>query len=133
MEIHLNIVAAERMFVKLECAIEKIAEIKRLFLGGSGAREFGKILDDTRRAAGLTVRKFQLAFGGVVLSLALAKKLGDANDGGQGIVQLVGDAGEHLPHCGEFFRLDKLLLQTLEIRNIAPGENYALDVPFFVR
>src|SRR5947207_13678787 len=120
------------MFVKLECAIEKIAEVKRLFLGGSGAREFEKILDDTRRAAGLPVRKFQLAFGGVVLSLALAKKFGNTKDGRQRIVQLMGDAGEHLPHCGKFFRLDKLLLQTLEIRNIAPGENHALDIPFFI-
>src|SRR5438309_6539360 len=99
-----------------------------LFLRRSGAREFEKILDDTSRAAGLTVRKFQLAFGGVVLSLALAKKLGDAKDGGQGIVQLVGDPGEHLPHCGKFFRLDKLFLQTLEIRNIATVDNYAVGV-----
>src|SRR5204863_9950492 len=98
MEIHLNIVAAQRMFVKLECALEKIAEDKRLFLGGSRAREFEKILDDTCRATGLAMRKFQLSSGGGVVSLRPAKTLGYAKYGCQGTVQLVGDTGEHPPH-----------------------------------
>src|SRR5439155_25993783 len=124
MEIHLNIVAAQRMFVKLECALEKIAEVKRLFLGGSRAREFEKILDDTRRATGLAMRKFQLAFGGVVLSLALAKKLGDAKDGGQGIVQLMGDAGEHQNHCGKLLLIDNVHLLTLDILKLVHVNNF---------
>ena len=44
----------------------------------------------------------------------------------------MGDAGEHLSHGGKFLGLDELFLQTLEIGNIAAGENYALDIALFI-
>src|SRR6267378_1177386 len=132
MEIHLDIVAAQRVFLQLQRALEKVVEIEGLFLWRSGAREFQKILDDARGAAGLAVRQFQLASGGIIGSFTLAEKLGNADDGSKGIIQLMGDAGVHLSHCGKFLGLDELFLQTLEIGNIAAGENYALDIALFI-
>ena len=76
--------------------------------------------------------QFQLAFGGIIGSFALAEKLGNAKDGSKGIIQLMGDAGKHLPHRGKFLRLDELFLQTLELGNVAAGENHALDIALLI-
>ncbi len=40
--------------------------------------------------------------------------------------------GKHLSHRGKFLRLDELLLEALEIGNIAAGENHAFGISFFV-
>ncbi len=73
-----------------------------------------------------------MAPGGVIGPFALAEKLSNAEDGGQGIVQLMGDAGEHLSHGGKFLSLDKLFLQPLEIGDIAAGENHAFNIALFI-
>src|SRR5216684_6197809 len=132
MEIYLDIVAAQGVFLQLECALEKVIEVEGPFLRGSGAREFEKILDDARGSAGLAVREFQLALGGVVGSFTLAEKLGNAEDGSKGIIKLMGDAGKHLSHRGKFLRLDELFLQALKVGNVAAGENHALDIALFI-
>ncbi len=41
-------------------------------------------------------------------------------------------AGEHLAHGGELLRLDKLLFQTLEFRDVAGGDHDAIDFAGFV-
>src|SRR5882672_2872173 len=120
------------MFVQLERALEEVIEVERFFLRRSGARKFEKVLDDARGAAGLAVCELKLALGGVVGSFTFAEKFGDTQDGCQRIVQLMSDAGEHLSHRSKLLRLDELFLQTLEIGNIAAGENHALDAALFI-
>ncbi len=66
MEIRFDIVAAERMIVELESAIDDGVEVERLLLGRSGTREFEKILDDAGGAAGLTMSHVELALGAFV-------------------------------------------------------------------
>jgi len=53
----------------------------------------------------LTVRKLQLAAHGGIDS-RIAQEFGDAQDGGKGIVEFMGDAGNHLTHGGEALGLD---------------------------
>ena len=62
---------------------------------------------------------FQLSFGAIVNTLAVAQEFAHAENGGEGVVELVGNAGEHLTHGGEFFSLDELLLEALDFRNVA--------------
>jgi hypothetical protein len=80
MEIHLDIIAAEGMFVQLKGALEKIVNVKSFLLRRCRAGEFEKILDDASGTAGLAVRKVKLALGGIVDASALAKEFGNAEN-----------------------------------------------------
>src|SRR6266446_4530934 len=124
-EFHLDVVAAERMLVQLQSALDEAVDVERFLVRGRGARELEEILDDARGAARLPMGEFQLSLGRVIGAFPLSEKLGDAEDSGERIVQLVGDAGEHLAHGGQFFRLDELLLKAFEVSNIAAGKNHA--------
>jgi len=73
-----------------------------------------------------------LVLGGIIGSWAIAEKLGNAQDGSKGIIQLMGDAGKHLPHGSKFLGLYELFFQTLKIGNVAAGENHALDIALFI-
>ena len=46
----------------------------------------------------------------------IAQKFAGAENGGERIVQFVGDTGEHLAHGGELFRLNELLFEALDLR-----------------
>src|SRR5450631_4728948 len=74
----------------------------------------------------------ELALGGIVEAFAFAEEFGDAEDGGERIVEFVGDAGEHLSHGGEFLGLDELLFQALEVGYVAAGDDDAVDLAGFV-
>ena len=89
-------------------------------------------MDNPRGTASLAVREFQLTPGGFIGSWTLAEKLGNAEDGGQRIIQLMGYTRKHLSHRGKFLSLDELFLQTLEIGNVAAGENHAFNIAFFI-
>ena len=77
------------------------------------------------------MREIELALEGFVRADAFAEEFCDAEDGGEWIVQFVGDAGEHLAHGGELFGLDELLLEALEVGDVAAGEDHAFDVAGF--
>ena len=131
-EINFDAVAAERVFVQLEGAIDNAIEIDGFFLWRSGPGKLEKILDDASGAAGLTVSQFELALGGFGIRLAFAQQFSDAENGSEGIVELVGDAGEHLAHGGEFFRLNELLFEAFEFGDVAAGKDDAFDFSGFV-
>src|SRR5690349_4165969 len=134
-KVHFDVVAAQGVFVKLERALDEIVDVEKLLLRRTGTREFEQVLHDARGAAGLAMGEIELAHEGFVLASlasALAKKFGDAEDGGERVVQFVGDAGEHLAHGGEFLGLDELLFEALEVGDVAAGEHHAFDVAGFV-
>src|SRR5208282_5860148 len=131
-EVDFNAVAAKGMLVQLQGAVYDVVEVEHLFLRRSGAREFQKVLHDARGAAGLTVSHFELALGAIVDALAIAEQFADAENGGERIVQFVSDAGEHLAHGGEFFSLDELLFEALELGNVAARDDHALDLAVFI-
>jgi hypothetical protein len=133
MEINLDIVSAERVFVQLESALDDAIEVDGFFLRRGGPGEFKKILDDARGAACLTMRQFELAFGGFVLRWTISKQFRDAENSGERVVELVRNTGEHLAHGGELFRLDELFLEPLEIGDIAPRKDHAFDFSGFIR
>ena len=68
----------------------------------------------------------------LVDALAIAQQFADAENGGEGIVELVSDAGEHLAHGGELFRLDELLFEALEFGDVAAGNDHAFDLAVFI-
>ena len=39
----------------------------------------------------------------------------------------MGDAGEHLAHGGEFFRLDQLFFEALHFRDVAARDDHTFD------
>ena len=127
-----DLIAPQGMFLQLEGALNEHIDVQRFFLRRSRAGKFQQILDNSRGAAGLPMSQFQLALHSFVGAGAFAKQFGDAKDGGEGIIQFVGYAREHLTHGGEFFRLDQLFFETLKIGNVAAGNNDAIDLVHFI-
>ncbi len=41
-----------------------------------------------------------------------SQEIRESHDGGEGVVEIVGDTGNELPNCRQFFRLDELVLQS---------------------
>src|SRR5580692_697494 len=78
------------------------------------------------------MREIELTLGRVVEADAFAEEFGDAENRGERIVELVGDAGEHLAHRGEFFGLDELLFEALHVCDVAAGNDDAIDFAGFV-
>src|ERR1700676_2705805 len=76
--------------------------------------------------------EIELALGGIFEAGPLAEKLGDAKNGGERIVELVGHAGEHLAHGRQFLRLDELFFQTFQLGDVAAGDDHAVDLAGFV-
>ena len=76
--------------------------------------------------------ELQLAFRGLVGCDSLTKKFCDPEDGSERIIQLVRHTSKHLSHGGEFFGLDELFLETLEIGDVATGKHHTLNITFFV-
>src|SRR5271169_4539269 len=111
------------MFVELQGAFDNGIEVQRLLLRRGGTGEFEEVLNDASGAASLTMRHFELALGAFINARAVAQQLADSENSGKGIVQFVSDARQHLAHGGKFFRLNKLLFETLELGNIAPGDD----------
>src|SRR5215470_18105525 len=119
------------MFVKLKGTLDDGVEIDGLFLRRSRSREFQQVLDDAGSAASLTVGEVELTLHGFVEAFALADQFRNAKNGGEGIIELMRDAGKHLAHGCKFFRLDQLLLETLQVGNVAAREDNSFDfVPF---
>src|SRR4030095_2181960 len=85
-------------------------------------------LNDAGSAARLPMCEIELALHGVVQAFALADEFSDTEDGGERIIQLMRDSGKHLAHRGQLFRLDQLFFETLQIRNITPGEHNSFDL-----
>ena len=122
-----DVVAAQGVFVELERALDDHVHIEGFFLGRGGARKFQKILDDAGGAAGLAMGHFQLAARVFVNALAIAEEFAGAENGGEGIVEFVGDAGEHLAHGGELFGLNELAFEALDLSDVAAGNDRAFD------
>ena len=118
--------------MKLKSAVNNAIEIDRFFLGRSGTGKFEKILNDARGAAGLATRDFKLALGGFGIGGAFAEQFRDAENGGERIVEFVGDPGEHLAHGGQFFGLDELLFEALEFGDVAARHDNAFDFAGFI-
>ena len=104
-EIDGDAIGAQGMFVKLKAALNQVAQLHGGLarLGRAGKRK--QALHDLSGAARLTMRKFKLAAHGGIDS-GIAQEFGDPQDGGKGIVQFMGDAGDHLAHGREAFGLD---------------------------
>ena len=73
LEFDADVVAAQRMFVELERALDEVADVERFFLWRGGAREFEQVLDDASGAAGLAMGEVELALGGFVDACAFAQ------------------------------------------------------------
>src|SRR5260370_7716653 len=73
------------------------------------------------------MRELQLALGIFLNRLRIPEELGDTENSGERIIQLVGDTREHLAHGRAFFRLNELLLKPLQLRNIPPGTDHPVD------
>ena len=84
-----------------------------------------------RGAARLAVRQIELAAGSFVGGL-IAHQFRNAQDGGQGIVELVRDSRNHLSHGGQPLGLNHLLLEPLLIGNIARRSDDARDATRFI-
>ncbi len=96
-----------------------------------GPGECQEILDDGGSAAGLLEDELHMALCGDI-RCAVAKQIGDAQDGGQRVIQLVGRAGQHLAHSRKLLLLRKLLFGELPIGDVAQRGHDARDFPRFV-
>src|SRR5579863_1087673 len=77
--------------------------------------------------------QIELTLDGLFEAFPVAEELGDAENGSERIVQLMGDAGEHLAHGSQLFRLNQLLFQTLEVGDVAAGKNNTVNLACFIK
>jgi hypothetical protein len=74
--------------------------------GGGGAREIDEVADGAADAGDLTFDEVEL-FGGVGFGLAAFEHLDDGAECGEGVADLVGDAGGEEAEGGHFFLVDE--------------------------
>ena len=117
-QVHVNLVGAQGMFVELQGAQQQVRQVQQGVARSRGARENQQALYDVRGAARLAMSEVQLA-AGVFVGGLVAQQLGNAQNGGQRIVEFVGHAGNHLAHGCEPLRLNELLLEPLLVGNVA--------------
>ena len=86
-------------------------------------REAQQVLDDVRRALGLLPDDRERLAQGRRHVGHLAQEIGEADDRGERVVEVVRDAGDELADGGHFFRLDELVLQSPPLRLIIEQEH----------
>ncbi len=92
-------------------ALRDVVEIHVAHVGRALASEREQIPHDARRALGLFVNHAQVIAVPRRRAGLLHEELGKTRDGGQGVVQLVGHAGDELPDGRELLRLEQLRFQ----------------------
>src|SRR5438477_1064866 len=132
-EVNLDLIAAKRMFVKLQSPFNDGSEINAFLLRRGWTGKLQQILHDAGGAASLTVREVQLALHGIVKAFALADQFGNAQNRGQRIIQFVRDSSQHLAHGGKFFGLDELFFEAFEVGNVAARKNDTFNFVVFIK
>src|SRR5207247_717958 len=87
------------------------------------AREGEQVLDDRRGALGLLADDLKRLLERGRDVARLGEEVAEANDGGQGIVQVVRHAGDQLTDRRHFLRLYELLLQPAPLRLVLEHED----------
>ena len=83
-------------------------------------------MDDLSGTARLAVGNFELTAGRIVRD-RITQQFGDPEDCGEGIIQLMGHAGDHLAHGRQPFALDQLVLHALGVGDVARRSNHTGD------
>src|SRR5579872_483192 len=125
-KINCDAIGAQRMFVKLQAALDQFTQIEANLARLRRARKSQEALHDLSGAARLAVGNFELPPGGI-FARGIAQEFGDAEDRGERIIQLMGDAGNHLAHSGKPLVLNQLLLHAPGIGNVARRSDDAGD------
>ncbi len=81
---------------------------------------------------GLAMGHFKLTLGTFIDAFAIPQQFADAKNGGERIIQFVGDACKHLAHSGKFFCLDQLFFKALDFGDVAAGDDHAFDFSRFI-
>ena len=121
-----NAIRAQRMFVKLQAALNQFAQIEANLARLGRARKSQEALHDLSGAARLAMGNFELPARGIIFR-GIAQKFGHAEHRGERIIQLMGDAGNHLAHSRKPFVLNQLLLHALGVGRIACRRDNAGD------
>ena len=105
-EVYGDVIAAQGMLVELQAALNQVAHLHGGLarLGRAGELE-QEVLNNLRGTARLTMGQFELPAAGVVGS-RVPEQFGHTEDGGERVIQLVGDSGDHLTHGREALGLD---------------------------
>ena len=106
---------AQVELAELDGAGDDGAQVEKLFFGGDLAREAEQVGDEDFGAAGLVADFFAKAAGAFGCAGIGLDQIGVAEDRGEGIIDFVRGACGKLAERGEFFSLDKLHLEALEI------------------
>ena len=109
---YVDVADAQIVVAEFEHALDQGVDVRGLLSGVAAAGEGQQVGDDLRRALGLAVDGLDLGAGGLVEVLE-EQKLGEAHDAGEGVVELVGDAGDELADTGHLLGLEEALLDEL--------------------
>ena len=93
--------------------VQRIADIDDLGPQGLAAREGQQLPDQIGRPIGVLLDLHDIGEGIILRPVAGQQQVAETDDGGQQIVEIMGDAAGQLPHRLHLLRLDELLLQRL--------------------
>src|SRR5260370_4424402 len=123
-KVYRDIALAQRVRLHLHGGLQELIEID---LAASGSRRPGEVLQvlhDFGRTPRLLVQNADLFVRGFA-DAAFLQQFRHAQNAGQGIIELVGEAADHLPHGRETFARNNLRFQLLLHRHIANANDHA--------
>ena len=101
-----------------------VVEIHRRLLGHALSREREEVAHDAAGPLGLVVDDPQVLARNVGMQLPLEQQLGQAGDGGQRVVELVGHAGDELADGRHLVVLDELRLHDALLGDVLDQQDH---------
>ena len=123
-EVEVDVLDAQVVAAQLQHSLEQGVQVHQALLGLAPSREREQVLDDLRRALGFAVDGLHVV-AGLLVQVAIEQQLGEAGDAGQGVVQLVRDAGDQLADARHLLRLQQSLLHQVLFRHVAQDDDDA--------
>ena len=105
---------------------QQVADLQHLGLHRLAAREGEQLADEAGRAVGARLDRQDLRVDGVAGLVRLQQQVGEADDRGQHVVEVVGDAAGQRADRLHLLRLGELLLERLRLGHVDHVEDRAL-------
>ena len=118
LDLRLDVPQPEIVAHQQQRALHQVVQVQARALGRSLAGEGEQVADDATRPLRLLVDHPQVATVARSQLLLLEQELGEPRDRGEGVVELVRDAGHELADRGELLALDQLGLHRLLLGDV---------------
>ncbi len=129
---HFDAVAGEIIAAKLDGLTQDIVDVNEFALNGALAGETQQVLHDVFGALGLVQDDLEILAGVVGYRGILEQQVGEAKNGGERIIDLVGHAGNQAADGGHLFRMGEFGLEENGVGDVGHDDHDAVHDVLFV-